>query len=78
MHFQVPNEKITQRWRIKSWPPEHYSVVTFELEENEDNTLLKLTQSGVPDSEFENTKEGWKINYWTRIKQIFGFGGNIF
>lgn len=74
----VPNEKITQRWRIKSWPPEHYSVVTFELEENEDNTILKLTQTGVPDSEFENTKEGWKINYWTRMKQIFGFGANIF
>ncbi|XP_021379677.1 activator of 90 kDa heat shock protein ATPase homolog 2-like [Mizuhopecten yessoensis] len=70
--------KIVQRWRVKNWPEEHYSVVTFDLVEKEDCTVLNITQTGVPDTELEKTREGWKVNYWNRIKQIFGFGSNIF
>lgn len=74
----VPSKKIVQRWRVKSWPAAHYSEVTFEFEEKQGVTELRLTQTGVPDSEYERTKEGWCINYWNRIKQVFGFGSNIF
>lgn len=74
----VPGKKIVQRWRVKSWPDAHYSEVTFDFEEKEGVTELLLTQTGVPESEFERTKEGWIINYWNRIKQTFGYGTNIF
>ena len=63
---------------MKSWPAGHHSEVTFDLDETEDCTVLYLTQTGVPDTELERTKEGWKFNYWSRIKQVFGFGANIF
>ena len=74
----VPGKKIVQRWRVKSWPDAHYSEVTLEFIEKEGVTELKLTQTGIPDSEFERTRDGWNINYWNRIKQVFGFGSNIF
>ncbi|KAK3093090.1 hypothetical protein FSP39_010967 [Pinctada imbricata] len=74
----VPEKKIVQRWRVKGWPEAHYSQVTFEFDEKDDSTVLTMTQSGVPDNEVERTKEGWKINYWNRIKQIFGFEARIF
>jgi activator of HSP90 ATPase len=63
---------------VKSWPDAHYSEVTLEFIEKEGVTELKLTQTGIPDSEFERTRDGWNINYWNRIKQVFGFGSNIF
>lgn len=76
--FQVPNKKIVKRWRLKSWPDAHFSTVTLEFEEKDGNTLLKLTQTGIPSKEYEKTLEGWRVNYWERIKQIFGFGARLF
>ncbi|RUS92072.1 hypothetical protein EGW08_000096 [Elysia chlorotica] len=74
----IPDVKIVQRWRVKSWPCEHYSEVTLDISENEGKTKLNLTQTGVPSSEIEKTREGWKENYWNRMRQIFGFGSRIF
>lgn len=48
-YFQVPNQKIVQNWRIKRWPEEHYSVVTITIEQQNDNTILNLVQTGVPE-----------------------------
>ena len=66
------------RWRMKSWPDEHYSNVTIELEEKADETILSLKQTGVPERELDRTREGWKVNFWDRMKQIFGFGARLF
>ncbi|XP_062616577.1 activator of 90 kDa heat shock protein ATPase homolog 1-like [Saccostrea cucullata] len=74
----IPNQKIVQHWRVKSWPDAHYSTVTFEFDEKDDCTVLNYTQTGVPDTEYEKTKEGWAINYWNRMKQVFGFGSSIY
>ncbi|CAL1534985.1 unnamed protein product [Lymnaea stagnalis] len=74
----IPDQKITQRWRVKSWPPEHYSEVTIELTGTEGTTTLNLKQSGIPGAELDKTREGWRENYWNRMRQIFGFGGRIF
>ncbi|XP_078001248.1 activator of 90 kDa heat shock protein ATPase homolog 1-like [Glandiceps talaboti] len=74
----VPNKKIVQRWRYKSWPEEHYSTVTMEMEEKSDHTELVLTQTGVPDNELDRTKEGWSRYYWQSINSTFGFSSRIF
>ncbi len=66
------------RWRSKSWPDEHYSTVTLELSENDGSTDVKITQSEIPENEFERTKEGWHRYYWEAIKQTFGFGARLF
>lgn len=78
MGVQVENKTIGMRWRIKSWPSEHYSDVTLSLDEKDDMTVLNLTQSGVPESEYERTRQGWERYYWNSIRQTFGFGTRLF
>jgi len=73
----VPYTKITQAWRMKSWPSGHFSDVTLEIEEKKDKVVLTLTQSGVPESEVESVKGGWRSNQWARMKGILGFGSGI-
>lgn len=72
------NKKIVMRWRTKSWPAEHFSTVTMDIDEKDDGTELKLTQTGVPDAEYERTRQGWNNFYWEAIKQTFGFGMRLF
>ena len=55
-----------------------YSVVTMELSEKEDFTVLKLKQTGIPDNDFQRTEEGWKRHYFESIKHTFGFGARLF
>ncbi|CAI9715076.1 of 90 kDa heat shock ATPase homolog 1-like [Octopus vulgaris] len=74
----VPNKKIVQKWRLKNWPTDHFSHVTLEFEEKGDSTMLHLTQTGIPQKEYEYTQDGWAQNYWARIRQRFGYGSHIF
>lgn len=70
----IPNKRIVQKWRFKSWPSGHYSKVMLEIDQKEDCTEIKLTQTSVPASEVEKTREGWNNFYWESIKRTFGFG----
>lgn len=74
----VPNKKIVQKWRLKTWPESHYSEVTIEFEAKGDSTMLNLTQKHVPEKEYDSTQDGWNRHYWARIKQIFGYGAQLF
>ncbi|KAJ7390774.1 AHA1, activator of heat shock 90kDa protein ATPase [Desmophyllum pertusum] len=60
----VSDEKIVMQWRFKSWPEGHHSKVTITLDQKDDRTELTLTQTGIPEEDFERTKEGWKQFYW--------------
>lgn len=73
----VPNEKIVQKWRFKEWPEGLYSTVTMKLDQKLATTMLKLTQSGVPDFDTVRTEQGWKAFFFGPIKQTFGFGSAI-
>ena len=75
---QVQDAKITQLWRKKSWPDEHFSQVNIELTAKDGSTKLSLTQTGVPETDVEKTREGWRANYWDRMRQIFGWGSRLF
>ncbi|PSN43263.1 Activator of 90 kDa heat shock protein ATPase 2 [Blattella germanica] len=72
--IEVPHKKIVQQWRFKKWPAEHYSTVTFAIEQKDDHTEVKVVQTGVPESEAETTKENWERYYWEAMKRTFGFG----
>lgn len=74
---QIPNDTIIQRWRMKSWPDAHYSVVTIKLSQSSNSTTLTLSQTGIPSEESERTKEGWRNYYWNSIRQTFGFAVDI-
>ncbi|XP_054271354.1 activator of 90 kDa heat shock protein ATPase homolog 2 [Macrosteles quadrilineatus] len=68
------DKKIVQRWRSKRWPDEHYSTVTMDISQKQDHTELTLTQTSVPKSDAEATKENWSRYYWDPIKRTFSFG----
>lgn len=36
----VPPKKIVQYWRYKQWPAQHFSEVTFTIDEKVGSTLL--------------------------------------
>lgn len=70
----VPNKKIVQSWRYSQWPSGHFSNVVIEFDEKGDHTEVKITQSGVPESEKDATLKNWRGYYINSIKQTFGFG----
>ncbi|XP_045449713.1 activator of 90 kDa heat shock protein ATPase homolog 1 [Melitaea cinxia] len=70
----VPGKKIVQYWRYKQWPDQHFSEVTFNIEEKDDHTLVSLKQDLVPATEVDQTRENWKRYYFDSIKRAFGFG----
>jgi len=73
----IVNKKITMNWRNKRWPEEHYSVCTLEFNEQEDCTMLKLVQTGIPNNFIENTEDGWRNFYFNSIRQSFGYGSRL-
>lgn len=56
----------------------HHSKVTISLDQKDDRTELKLIQTGIPEEDFERTKEGWKQFYWGNMKQTFCWGMQYF
>lgn len=73
-----PFTKIVQKWRLKSWPAGHHSLVTIDIKQGSEDTSLTLTCKDVPSKELESTKQGWRRYYFHGIKQAFGFGSSLF
>ncbi|KAF8790523.1 activator of 90 kDa heat shock protein ATPase homolog 1-like [Argiope bruennichi] len=69
---------IQQKWRFKTWPIGHYSEVTIEIKQKSDCTEVTVTQTGVPKTELDKTREGWKRFYWDSMKRVLGFGAPLF
>jgi len=74
----IPNQKIVQKWRFKEWPKDMHSTVTIELDQKDYTTKLKLTQTGVPDFDKKRTEDGWRQHFFGPIKQVFGYGSQLF
>jgi len=73
-----PYSKIVMKWRLRSWKPEsHFSTVEIDIEQNRDDTTLKMKQKRVPSSAVDTTKQGWKVYYWEAIRRSFGFGSSL-
>ncbi|CAJ0745941.1 633_t:CDS:10, partial [Entrophospora sp. SA101] len=69
----VPNEKIVQTWRLRTWPKDHFSTVTLRFEQTSDNTMVHLTQEGIPIGEVDIVRRNWQNYYWNSIKSVFGY-----
>ena len=70
----VPGQRIAQKWRFASWPAGHYSQVLIEIQDKGGSKcLVKLTQTGVPESDYDRTRIGWEEHFWRRIKGVFGW-----
>lgn len=73
----IPNERIVQAWRFKSWPEGVFSEVVMKLSPGDGCTHLNLTHSNVPEADMERAKEGWSRLQFDRIKAVFGFGTSL-
>ncbi len=68
----IPGKKLAYSWRYEGY--EGLSEVSFELAENDDKTILKLTHSGLdtfpdnPDFAKANFIEGWNQIIGTSLK----------
>ena len=70
--------EIKQKWRFRSWPDGHYSEVVIKFDEKEDCTKLSVSQTGIPENDFERTENGWRQFYFHSIKQTFGYGALLY
>lgn len=74
----IPDEKLVMKWRYNNWPAEHYATISMTFVDRSSETELKVECRGVPESEEERTKEGWKRYYFEAIKQTFGYGARLY
>jgi activator of HSP90 ATPase len=63
----APDQRIVQTWRGNSWPEGYYSTVVFELEQLDNGTGLRFTQTGVPEQHFDEINQGWISAYWEKM-----------
>lgn len=56
----------------------HFSTVTIKLVQESDGAKLTLNQTGVPESDYERTLEGWQRHIFESIKNTFGYGARLY
>ena len=64
----VKDKKIVQLWRGADWPIGHFSKVQFLLEKKGASTKLTFTQKNVPYKQYKHINQGWKDQYWEKMK----------
>eukprot|EP01138_Halocafeteria_seosinensis_P006629 gb/GECG01006777.1/.p1 GENE.gb/GECG01006777.1/~~gb/GECG01006777.1/.p1 ORF type:complete len:159 (+),score=16.40 gb/GECG01006777.1/:1-477(+) len=78
----VQGKRIAMYWRFKDWADGTYSIVTIDLEpQDEDTTIVTLHQIGIPRVDKfgnskveENVRVGWRERIFKGIKERLGFG----
>jgi activator of HSP90 ATPase len=70
----VEPTKIVQSWRLDQWPKGHFSrlEITFDQNDVDNVTVMRVSWSGVPVGQEEVTKRNWREYYVRSIKQTFG------
>ena len=69
------DRRIVQTWRANNWPKGTYSKATFAFARAAGGTRVTFTQTGVPDKYLGETSKGWRVYYWTPLRQHFGSKG---
>lgn len=73
----VTDSKIVHKWRLASWPANHFSRVDMSISNLENTgTQLALTHTEIPYSQYDNTRIQWEI-FWKKIKSLYGFDYTI-
>jgi activator of HSP90 ATPase len=68
----VPDKRVVQAWRAKTWPEGVYSIVRFELHADGKGTKLVFDHEGFPEAEKEHLASGWRTMYWEKIGKHVG------
>ncbi|RYD82943.1 MAG: hypothetical protein EOP53_02285 [Sphingobacteriales bacterium] len=64
----VNGKKIVQPWTCTDFPHDHFSTLTFNLEDNSNGCELHFTQTNVPDNQYDAINEGWFEHYWDKME----------
>jgi uncharacterized protein YndB with AHSA1/START domain len=66
----VPNKRVVQAWRAKTWPEGLYSITRFELQSNGTGAKLIFDHTGFPDDMRDHLAQGWQANYWDKLAKL--------
>jgi activator of HSP90 ATPase len=70
----VPNEHITQKWRLEDWKEGHYAELDIALVQGSSDTKMVVKWSGIPIGQEDRVRENFENYYVRSIKITFGFG----
>jgi len=70
----VPNKRIVQAWRAKSWDEGVYSIIRYELSATAEGTQIVFDQAGHPEGTGEHLESGWHERYWKPLEAYFAKG----
>jgi activator of HSP90 ATPase len=62
------DRRIVLAWRSSDWPTGHYSIADFALTKVRGGTRIQFSQFGIPNEDFRNISEGWRMYYWVLLK----------
>jgi uncharacterized protein YndB with AHSA1/START domain len=66
----VPDRRLVQAWRAASWPEGVYSIVNFQLEQDDGGaTRLVFDHTGFPEEAHDELASGWVKMYWDPLKR---------
>ncbi len=67
----VQDKRIVQKWRGDDWPKGHYSIAKFVISSSKGGAKLVFTQTGVPEDQYADIKQGWVDYYWKSMEEMF-------
>jgi activator of HSP90 ATPase len=69
----IPGKLIVQSWKASedNWPEGHFSKITFRISAEKKGCKVEFTHENIPDGMGEMYDEGWKENYWEKMKLFF-------
>lgn len=70
----VPNERITQLWRLEDWKAGHYAELDIRLMQGAGETQMVVQWLGIPVGEEDRVRNNFQDYYIRSIKITFGFG----
>jgi activator of HSP90 ATPase len=68
----VPDKRVVQAWRAKTWPEGVHSIVRFELQADGRGTKLVFDHEGFPEDQKDHLASGWRSMYWEKIAKYVG------
>jgi activator of HSP90 ATPase len=66
----VPNQLISQAWRVDSWEPGVYSTARFALIDQGDTTKIVFDHAGFPKGLGKHLSSGWQEHYWGPLEKF--------
>lgn len=64
-----PGKKIVQQWYFGDQPEE--SIVTIKLHPHEKGTSVEVSQTNIPDQDYESIVDGWDNVYMASLQEFY-------